>query len=110
MIQWSEMIDRHRKEEWELLKNHLDEQKEALNRVIETVQASQMKQLEAKYERLVFFYFVSSEVKFLIVFLLLQPFHLKIISSIIFFSYLNIILQSILRLKFNFQNSVKLCN
>ncbi len=51
MMQWSEMIDRHRKEEWELLKNQLNEQRETLDKVMEIVQASQLKQLEAKYDR-----------------------------------------------------------
>lgn len=51
MMQWSEMIDRHRKEEWDLMKAQLEEQREAMNKVIEIVQATQMKQLEAKYER-----------------------------------------------------------
>lgn len=51
MMQWSEMIDRHRKEEWELMKTQLEEQRETLNKVIEIVQATQIKQLEAKYER-----------------------------------------------------------
>lgn len=57
MMQWSEMIDRHRKEEWELLKNQLNEQREGMDKIIEIVQAAQVKQLEAKYERL------ASEVK-----------------------------------------------
>ncbi|XP_065226252.1 1-phosphatidylinositol 4,5-bisphosphate phosphodiesterase-like isoform X1 [Planococcus citri] len=51
VMQWSEMIDRHRKEEWELLKNQVTEQREALDKVIELVQSNQFKQLEAKYER-----------------------------------------------------------
>ncbi|KAK7585900.1 hypothetical protein V9T40_000079 [Parthenolecanium corni] len=51
MMQWSEMIDRHRKSEWELMKNQLEEQRETMNKVIEIVQADQVKQLEAKYER-----------------------------------------------------------
>ncbi|KAK7603889.1 hypothetical protein V9T40_004162 [Parthenolecanium corni] len=51
MMQWTEMIDRHRREEWELIKSQLEEQRATLNKVIEIVQATQMKQLEAKYER-----------------------------------------------------------
>lgn len=51
VMQWSEMIERHRKEEWELLKNQVNEQRETLDKVMETVQSNQIKQLEAKYER-----------------------------------------------------------
>lgn len=51
VMQWSEMIERHRKEEWELLKSQVTEQREALDKVIEIVQSNQIKQLEAKYER-----------------------------------------------------------
>lgn len=51
MGQWSEMMERHRKEEWNLLKNQVTEQQEILNRVMEQVHAAQMKQLEAKHDR-----------------------------------------------------------
>lgn len=51
VMQWSEMIERHRKEEWELLKSQVTEQRESLDKVIEIVQSNQIKQLEAKYER-----------------------------------------------------------
>lgn len=51
MTQWSEMIDRHRKEDWGLLKSQLEEQRGTMNAVIEIAQAAQVKQLEAKYER-----------------------------------------------------------
>lgn len=51
VTQWSEMTERHRREEWELMKAHVQEQKETLDKVIELVQADQLKQLEAKYER-----------------------------------------------------------
>lgn len=51
MAQWSELVDRHRKEEWELLKNQVNEQRETLDKVIEIVQANQMKELDAKYDR-----------------------------------------------------------
>lgn len=49
--QWSEMIERHKKEEWDLLKQQLDDQREILKKLMETTQAAQMKQLEAKHER-----------------------------------------------------------
>lgn len=45
------MMERHRKEEWELLKNHLIQQREILQRLMEIAQAQQMKQIEAKFER-----------------------------------------------------------
>lgn len=51
MAQWSEMMERHRKEEWGVLKAQVDEQKDHLVRIIEQVQAVQMKQLEGKHER-----------------------------------------------------------
>ncbi|RZF37730.1 hypothetical protein LSTR_LSTR003141 [Laodelphax striatellus] len=49
--QWSEMMERHRKEEWTTLKQQVEEQKEALTRLMEVVQAAQIKQIEAKHER-----------------------------------------------------------
>ncbi|XP_075234032.1 no receptor potential A [Lycorma delicatula] len=49
--QWSEMMERHRKEEWGILKQQVQEQQEALTRLLEVVQASQMKQMEAKHDR-----------------------------------------------------------
>lgn len=45
------MIERHKKEEWDLLKQQLDDQREILRKLMETTQAGQMKQLEAKHER-----------------------------------------------------------
>lgn len=49
--QWSEMMERHRKEEWGVLKQQVQEQQEALTRLLEVVQAGQMKQIEAKHDR-----------------------------------------------------------
>lgn len=49
--QWSEMCERHKKEEWELLKTQVNDQQETLKRLMELTQAGQMKQLEAKHER-----------------------------------------------------------
>ena len=49
--QWSEMVERHKKEEWEMLKQQISDQQETLRKLMETTQASQMKQLEAKHER-----------------------------------------------------------
>jgi phosphatidylinositol phospholipase C beta len=49
--QWSEMVERHRKEEWEQLKQQINDQKEILQKLMEAAQQNQMKQLEAKHER-----------------------------------------------------------
>ncbi|KAJ9600718.1 hypothetical protein L9F63_026144, partial [Diploptera punctata] len=50
--QWSEMVERHRKEEWEVVKQHLTDQKEILKGLMIAAQAVQKKQLEAKHDRL----------------------------------------------------------
>lgn len=49
--QWSELCERHKKEEWELSKTQVTDQQETLKRLMETTQAGQMKQLEGKHER-----------------------------------------------------------
>lgn len=49
--QWSEMCEKHKKEEWELLKTQINDQQDTLKRLMEQCQANQMKQLEAKHER-----------------------------------------------------------
>ncbi|KAK7863055.1 hypothetical protein R5R35_006478 [Gryllus longicercus] len=49
--QWSELVERHRREEWATMKQQLTEQQEILKRLMEVAQAAQMKQLEAKHER-----------------------------------------------------------
>lgn len=45
------MVERHKKEEWDLLKQQLADQQETLKKLMEATQAGQMKQLEAKHER-----------------------------------------------------------
>lgn len=50
-LQWSEMIERHRKQEWDTLKQQLSDQQDILKKLMETSQAQQMKQLEGKHER-----------------------------------------------------------
>lgn len=50
-LEWSTLMERHRKQEWEFLRNQLDDQREALRSHMEIIQASQMKQLEAKHDR-----------------------------------------------------------
>jgi phosphatidylinositol phospholipase C, beta len=49
--QWSEMVERHKKEEWEMMKQQISDQQETLKKLMETTQSTQMKQLEAKHER-----------------------------------------------------------
>uniref|UniRef100_A0A6M2DTI9 1-phosphatidylinositol 4,5-bisphosphate phosphodiesterase n=1 Tax=Xenopsylla cheopis TaxID=163159 RepID=A0A6M2DTI9_XENCH len=49
--QWSELAERHHREEWNLLKIQLADQQEVLKRLMEASQLAQMKQLEAKHER-----------------------------------------------------------
>ncbi|XP_035703869.1 1-phosphatidylinositol 4,5-bisphosphate phosphodiesterase isoform X2 [Folsomia candida] len=49
--QWTEMMEKHRRDEWELRKSHLHSQEEILRKLMETSQQNQMKQLEAKHER-----------------------------------------------------------
>ena len=53
MQQWSDMMDRHRKEEWNLLKEHLKSQEDILRKLMEAEQAAQIKKLEARYDLLV---------------------------------------------------------
>lgn len=50
-VQWSELMERHRKQEWEFLRNQLDDQRDTLRKHMEILQAGQMKQLEGKHER-----------------------------------------------------------
>lgn len=49
--QWSEMLERHRREEWEFMKQQLQDQQEILKKLMEVSQQQQMKQIEAKHER-----------------------------------------------------------
>lgn len=49
--QWSEMVEKHKKEEWELMKTQIQDQQETLKKLMEQTQANQIKQLEAKQER-----------------------------------------------------------
>lgn len=44
-------MERHRKQEWEFLRNQLDDQRDVLRKHMELLQAVQMKQLEAKHDR-----------------------------------------------------------
>jgi len=49
--QWTEMIEKHRKEEWELMKSHLQAQEAILKTLMEVCHQNQMKQLGAKHEK-----------------------------------------------------------
>merc|ERR1719187_369714 len=51
MTQWSEMMEKHRKEEWEMLKLHLGSQEEVLKTIMEEEQAAQIKKMEALNEQ-----------------------------------------------------------
>lgn len=52
--QWSAMIEKQKKEEWELLKNQIQSSRDELKRLIEVVQATQVKQMQAKHDRSVY--------------------------------------------------------
>lgn len=52
--QWSAMMEKQRKEEWELLKNQTQGSRDELKRLIEIVQATQVKQMQAKHDKLVY--------------------------------------------------------
>ncbi|KAL0829096.1 hypothetical protein ABMA28_003951 [Loxostege sticticalis] len=48
---WSELVAKHRVEEWTSARSRLNEQRDLLKKMMETTQLAQMKQLEAKHER-----------------------------------------------------------
>lgn len=45
------MLNRHKKEEWDILKQQVEENKETMRKLMESVQANQMKQLDEKQDR-----------------------------------------------------------
>ncbi|XP_043519427.1 1-phosphatidylinositol 4,5-bisphosphate phosphodiesterase-like isoform X1 [Frieseomelitta varia] len=49
--QWSAMVERQRKEEWEMLRNQAEAGRDEYKKLIEIVQASQVKQLQAKHDK-----------------------------------------------------------
>ncbi|KAK3893424.1 hypothetical protein Pcinc_002748 [Petrolisthes cinctipes] len=51
MKQWSEMMEKHRKEEWEMLKEHLKSQEDILKKLMEEEQTSQLKRMEVLHEQ-----------------------------------------------------------
>ncbi|XP_060531222.1 1-phosphatidylinositol 4,5-bisphosphate phosphodiesterase isoform X1 [Cylas formicarius] len=50
-LEWSSLMERHRKQEWEFLRNQLDDQRDVLRKHMELLQSQQMKQLEAKHDQ-----------------------------------------------------------
>lgn len=50
-LEWSSLMERHRKQEWEFLRTQLDDQRDVLRKHMELLQVMQMKQLEAKHDR-----------------------------------------------------------
>ncbi|KAH1019172.1 hypothetical protein HUJ04_009028 [Dendroctonus ponderosae] len=50
-IEWSTLMERHRKQEWEFLRNQLDDQRDLLRKHMEILQRQQMTQLDAKHEK-----------------------------------------------------------
>lgn len=51
--QWSAMVEKQRKEEWELLKIQTESAREEFKKLIEIVQANQVKQLQVKHDKYV---------------------------------------------------------
>ena len=51
MKQWSEMIEKHHREEWDLLKTHIAQKGDTLRKLLELNQSNQLKQLETVFER-----------------------------------------------------------
>ncbi|XP_063983769.1 1-phosphatidylinositol 4,5-bisphosphate phosphodiesterase-like [Diachasmimorpha longicaudata] len=49
--QWSELMGKHRKEEWEMHKAHINTGKDDFKKAMEVVQVSQMKQLQIKQDK-----------------------------------------------------------
>lgn len=44
-------MEKHRKQEWEFLRNQLDDQRDLLRKHMEILQGQQMRQLETKHEK-----------------------------------------------------------
>lgn len=45
------MVEKHRKEEWEMLRTHTEVGRDEFKKLIEIVQAAQVKQLQAKHDK-----------------------------------------------------------
>ena len=51
--EWSAMVEKHRKAEWELHKQQVDAGREEMKKLIEIVKVNQEKQLQVKHDKLV---------------------------------------------------------
>ncbi|XP_020283715.1 1-phosphatidylinositol 4,5-bisphosphate phosphodiesterase-like [Pseudomyrmex gracilis] len=49
--QWSAMMEKQRKEEWEILKNQTQSSRDELKKLIEVVQTSQVKMMQVKHDK-----------------------------------------------------------
>ncbi|KAL1505761.1 hypothetical protein ABEB36_005249 [Hypothenemus hampei] len=50
-VEWSSLMEKHRKQEWEFLRNQLDDQRELLRKHMELLQQQQLRQLEARHDK-----------------------------------------------------------
>ncbi|XP_050297708.1 1-phosphatidylinositol 4,5-bisphosphate phosphodiesterase isoform X1 [Anthonomus grandis grandis] len=50
-VEWSALIEKHRKQEWEFFKSQLDDQRDLLRKHMELLQSQQVRQLEAKHDK-----------------------------------------------------------
>lgn len=51
--EWSKLMEKHKSEEWEMLKNHAAQAGEIFESIIVEVQQRQLKQLQLKFDKLV---------------------------------------------------------
>ena len=49
--QWTEMMGRHRKEEWAMLSAHIQTQEDIFKKIFSTVEAKQMKEMDAFFAK-----------------------------------------------------------
>ncbi|XP_030768173.1 1-phosphatidylinositol 4,5-bisphosphate phosphodiesterase isoform X1 [Sitophilus oryzae] len=49
--EWSALMEKHRKQEWEFLRNQLNDQRDLLRKHMELLQAQQKRQLDVKHDR-----------------------------------------------------------
>ena len=57
MDEWTAMMEKHRKEEWAMLRTHMSGQDDVLKTTMEAEQAAQMKKMEDLNEQFVFYIF-----------------------------------------------------
>ncbi len=63
--QWSDMMERHRKENWDLMRTHLQAQEDVLRQQMQAQQKMQMKDLENLFEKYVNLYLPLAFMTFL---------------------------------------------